>query len=212
MKNDKLKNVLRAILSIALFSLLLGITVVLAGLVSFAFIGPNINAISTTVLPLMVGLPVAYILFFIFKFAKKSSWKTSYLIPAIIFPVLFGLAFGWTMHERDPKNIFKVFVLDPLPSEVSNIRAHDISGGFETEVIVTFKTTPQIIEKIITTNKLEFDKDTDSFDINPNDFFSNLNWNKDWERYIRLEKDNEIVTTLWVNPNKSEAVFWFLAY
>ncbi|MBC7876129.1 MAG: hypothetical protein H7Y59_03075 [Anaerolineales bacterium] len=212
MKNEKLKRVLWAILSIVLFSLLFGITVILAGLISFAFIGPNINAISTIILPLIIGLPVAYILFFIFKFANKASWKTSYLVPAIIFPVLFGLAFGWTMHERDPKNIFEVFVLDPLPSGVSNITARDISGGFETEIIVTFKTTPQITEKIITTHKLQFDKDTDTFDINPNDFFPNLNWNEDWERYIRLERDNEIITTLWVNPSKSEAVFWFLAY
>ena len=212
MKNEGVRNFLRATLGITLFSLLFGFTVVLAGLVSFTYIGPNLAAISNIILPLLIALPVSYILFIFFSFVKMADWKTSYLIPAIIFPVLFGLTFAWTMHERDPRNIFKVFVLDPIPGGISNIRARDISGGFETEIIVTFQTTPQVTEKIIATNNLKVDNHTASFTMNPNEFFPDLAWNQDWERYIQWERDNEIITTLWVNPDKSEAIFWFLAY
>lgn len=212
MKNEKLKIFLAAVGSVALFTLLFGITIILALIVSFSFIGPNFIAISNVATPLLCGFLPAYIYFFNYRFKKKANWKVSYLKPALIFPVLFGLAFAWTMFERNPKNIFEVFVLDPIPKEISNIRAKDISGGFETEVIVAFKATPQSIEEIIKANELKRDQDTDTFEKKPNNFFEDLDWNPNWERYIREEMDDEVVIVLWVNPDTFEAVYWFLAY
>jgi hypothetical protein len=212
MKNEKLKIFLAAVGNVVLFTLLFSITVILALLVSFSFIGPNFIAISNVATPLFCGFLPAYTLFFNYRFKKKANWKVSYLRPALIFPVLFGLAFTWTMFERNPKNIFEVFVLDPIPNEISNIRARDISGGFETEIIVTFNATPQSIEEIIKANELKLDQDTDILEKNPNDFFEGLNWNQDWQRYLRLERDDEVIIVLWVNLDTFEAVYWFLAY
>jgi len=137
---------------------------------------------------------------------EESKWYKTYLLPASIFPLLIILFLGWTAFEQRPKNIFKVFVADPIPTGVSNIQAYDVSVGIDSTIILAFDATPDAINKIISVNNLTLSKyeEPDAEFIR----FEDIRISEDWTTYNF--DDNKIDITMWVNPEKNTVLIrWF---
>jgi len=202
----------RAIGSSFLFSALFIIFAVPSGVAAF-FFQPNLNGIGGILLGLLCATPFSFILFLKFRRTESSKWYKTYLFPALLFPILIALFLGWTVFEQRPPNIFEVFVANPIPNGISNIQAHDISVGFDQEIVVAFDTTPEAIDQIIAVNNLELDTTPNNFfdrnDI-PFEYFSNVNDNQDWVFYSKYDRENVNWWLLWVNTDRTRAFFRFV--
>ena len=103
MKNQIGQTILQMGSGFVLFSLFFCGTVLIACVLTLVFVGPNLAGIGIILIPTVVAVPIAYILFFSLFFVKRFKWYVRFLIPALIFPIIFGVAFGITMLERTPK-------------------------------------------------------------------------------------------------------------
>ncbi len=210
MKDQKPQPVLNPVLSFALFTFLFGLTGILAGMVLF-FALPNTIGLGSILLSFLCATPVAYILFFNSKFISKVKSYKRYLLPALILPICITLMLGWTLFQQRPENIFKVFVTDPIPNDVSNIRAHDISVGIGQEIVVAFNAAPAAIEEIIAKNKLVLAEDTQFTEDPPDEYFPDIHWNNTWTKYKLSHRISKLETiTIWVNPERNTVIFRYI--
>jgi hypothetical protein len=194
-------------MDIFLFTLIFAGTGIIAGMASLWAIGPNITGIGTICIPLVCAFPLALIFFLTPAFVKKAKPTLRYLLPALVFPILFGILFGYTLYERRPENIYKVFVSDPIPAGVSNIQAYDKSGGFETEVIIACNTMPNIVDEIIIENELVLDNESFNKTDIPLKYFPSIDPKPDWQFYMKFDEEHMNWFFLWVNPEKTVALF-----
>ncbi|MCC6298099.1 MAG: hypothetical protein IT314_02285 [Anaerolineales bacterium] len=185
----------------------------MAGTITFALY-PNLNGIGGIMLSLMCAIPFAFISFVKLRSDGKSNWYKVYLFPALIFPFLIILFFGWTAFQQRPSNIFKVFLADPIPEGVSNIRAKDVSVGIDQEIVIAFDSTEKAIEEIVATNKLKLDNDQSNSDRNDLalllDFFEVKDQDQEWLFYTRYDNENRNWWFLWVNVEKTKAYFRYI--
>ena len=215
MKTQIGKTILQTGLGFVLFSLFLCGTVLMACLLTFVFVGPNLAGIGIILIPTVVAIPIAYILFFsLFLSDNRFKWYVRFLIPALIFPIIFGVAFGITMLERTPKNIFRVFVSKPIPEGVSNIRAQDITMGIDYDIIVAFDTTPEALDEIIAKNEFELAEESILFDDkSPHRFFPDANWSNQWTRYSKCgDPPERYCMWMWVNPEQTTVLYRYWSF
>lgn len=101
--------------------------------------------------------------------------------------------------------------MDPIPAGVSNIRGYDISGGFDGEIVIAFNATPEAIEEIIKEHRLKIDEDAynTKSDI-PFEYFPDINSEQDWTLYQKADLENINWWSLWVNADKTTAIFQFI--
>lgn len=132
------------------------------------------------------------------------------MLPVLIFPLFSSLVLGWSLFQQRPQNIFKVFVADPIPLGVSNIRAYDVSLGIDQTIIVAFNATPEAIDEIIKSNYLVSVEDSHMINDPQYELFDGVEWNKDWSTY---EFDNDkILITMWVSPDENTVLFRWLDF
>ncbi len=104
--------------------------------------------------------------------------------------------------------------MDPIPYGVSNIQGHDISGGFDMEILLAFNATPEAIDEIIAKNELKlYKEDEASYYIgDPNIYYlQNVNWSRSWTIYEKSSRGKVHSMTIWVNPQKDTVVFRFIS-
>ena len=206
MENKKPNSALTQVLISVAFILLFGVSYIWAVRALFV-ISPNLNGIGGILFSLICATPMAVsILVFNPRFIRNMKLYQRFIVSAGMFPLCIGLIIGWTLYEQRPINIFKVFVADPIPVGVSNIRARDMSVGIDSTIILAFNATPEAIDGIIETNHLvaaEDRKPDPEFEV-----FEGIEWNEGWETY---NFDNgKIVMTMWINPGRDTVLFlWF---
>jgi hypothetical protein len=210
MRKEYLSIAMKIISSLALFSLLFGVTVILVGMAVFS-VAPNTNSLFGVLLSFLCAAPLALILFVNPIFVKKVKPYQRYLLPTLIFPLCVGLTLGWNLLQQRPEDMFKMFVADPIPEGVSNIRAFDISGGYDTEIILTFHATPEAIQEIITSNGLVLVEDSFMFGEPHYEYFRDVQWSKDWTIYEKSSNKNKVeLITLWINPQGNIVLFRYV--
>jgi hypothetical protein len=188
--------------------------VVTAAISSISLFGlyPNLNGLGSILISVICGAPIAYVLFFRLVSTKSGKSYQRIIFPALIPPLLSGLLIGWSLYQQRPENIFKVFVADPIPVGISNIKAYDISVGIDQEIVVAFDATPDAIDFIIAENDLELNDSQLLFrgDI-PFTYFPKIDPEQDWILYQRADLENINWWFLWVNPDKTIAIFRLIA-
>ncbi len=189
--------------SFLIFTGLFGLITVVAFFSSLFLLGPNIVAIANVILPFLVGIPVGYGVYFSQKKKKKVR---KYGFPLGIYACLFILCLSYSLWERRPQNLFRVFIAHPIPQGVTYIKGYDMTAGFDYDIILHFSSTPKAIETIITINELERRYDTQDTDKLPLGFFENIRNTDEWILYS-THKDIEYVKWLWVNPPQTEALY-----
>ena len=109
------------------------------------------------------------------------------------------------MLEQPPTNIFRVFVSDPIPEGVSNIRAQDITIGIDSDIIVAFNTTSEALDEVITKNEFELVEDPFSFhkSKSPHQYFPDVNWSDAWVLYMKCGDSEQYCMWMWVNPEQT---------
>lgn len=174
------------------------------------FLFPNLNGIGSICISGICATPLSFSLFFVLQEFKVSETK-AYLFPSLIFPLISLLLIGYSFYEQRPENIFRVFVIDPIPEGVANIRAYDISAGIDQEIVIAFDATPDIIDQIIRENNLKLDENpyTLKSDI-PFEYFPEIDSEQDWILYRKAELENINWWSLWVNTDKTTAIFQFI--
>lgn len=174
------------------------------------FLFPNLNGIGSICISATCGIPLAFSLFFVLQEFKVSDIKV-YLFPSLIFPLISILLIGYSFYEQRPENIFRVFIVDPIPAGVTNIRAYDISAGIDQEIVIAFDATPDIIDQIIQEHNLKLDENPHALksDI-PFEYFPEVDSGQDWTLYRRAELENINWWSLWVNTDKTTAIFQFI--
>ena len=197
----------------ALFSLLITIFCISLGMFMMSR-WPNLNGAGMVILTALCGFPLALLLFIALRTTNKikKPYKR-FLFPALMIPLISGLLIGWTLIQQSPRNIFKLYVMDPIPTDVTDIHARDISNGFDNlEIIVSFRATPEAIDEIITFNELNLVEDIKYEDDPPLEQLPETNWNRSWILYKResFGTRNRFIFEMWVNPQKDTAIFHLL--
>lgn len=208
MNNQKLKPILHSAINFTLFTFLFTAVVVLVGRFVFT-IAPNTNSLFGVFLSFICALPLAFSLFFNPKFIAKVRPYQRFLLPSLIFPLCILLSLGLNLYQQTPKNLFKLFVMDPIPDGVSNIRGHDISGGFDGEILLAFDVTPSAVEKIINEHELKIYENPYS-SIKSQiaiEYFPEINFEQEWTLYQKAELENINWWNLWVNTDQTIAIF-----
>jgi len=211
MKNQK--PILDTPVNFVLFTVLFALVVILLSIVVFN-IGPNTNSMFGVALSLLCALPLGYGLFFNSRFIEKTKPYQRIILPALIFPLCILLSLGWNLYQQRPEGLFEMFVMEPIPNGVSNIQGHDISGGFDMEILLAFNATPEAIDKIIAKNELKFyNEDKVSYFIpNPDtSYLPDINWNENWTVYEKSSREKVESMTIWVNPQKDTVLFQFIS-
>ncbi len=175
-------------------------------------IGPNIAGISHMLLSVMCASPLAIGLF-IFANARMKKGVLRTLLPLLVFPLLFGLLFSYTMfYERNPRHMFRVFIADPIPVSVTDIRSKDISAGFDQDILVTFRASPEVIDSIIAEQQLEkaADPADGEYDF-PDEHFPDYSWGSNWIFYQRTVSREDgsfnYLIMMWVDQVRSIAIY-----
>jgi hypothetical protein len=189
----------------AIIPLLFVASVMLACVISSFTFGLNFAGFALFLFPLLFALPI-----FVFlngKLKKRGILGTT--LPLLVLPLLFSLLFIYMMfYERNPQHMFKVYVADPIPVGVTNIRARYLDEGFYEDVLVTFQASPEIINTIITQKKLE--KAAVQYD-HPDRDLPEYSWEGNWIRYERTlyAEDGDVTgyIKIWVDPEKSIVIF-----
>lgn len=199
----------------ALFSLLTTVFCFALGLLMISR-WPSLNGAGMVCLTALCGSPLALLMFIALRTTNKIKKPYQrYLIPALMIPLIAGLLIGWTLIQQSPKNIFRLFVANPIPNSVTKIHARDISEGFDNlEIIVSFHATSEAIDEIIALNKLELVEDVKYEDDPPLEQLPEINWNRNWILYKResFGTGDSLILEMWVNPQKDTAVFHLLSY
>ncbi len=203
------KAVISTPIAFILFTALFALIIILLTMGIFSF-AANTNSLCGVAFSLLFALPFGYWLFFYPRFSKSVKPWQRIVLPALIFPICILLGLGWNLYQQLPANLFRIFIADPIPDGVTNIQGHDISGGFDLEIVMAFDVTPEAIEEIVKENHLVLhDENTSSYILSspPVEYFPDIHWNKDWTAYASFSIEQVNVIVLWVNPEKDTAIF-----
>lgn len=197
-----------------ILTLLLGLIVVISAPLSFLVSGPGIVGVFSAVTPLLCAVPLAYFLFFNTRFSQKTRPIYRILLPAMIPILCAGILNGVSLYDQNPRVMFKRLLSDPIPAGVSHIQSYDDSGGFDVEYGLAFKATPEIIDDLIAKNGLVLDNTETNFNrMNiPFKYFPNIKQAQKWTYYSKLDPENESQWQMWVNEDKTTAIFVFIGY
>lgn len=177
---------------------------------SIVKVAPNTNSLFGIVCSFVFAFPMGIYLFFNSKFSKAASPYQRILFPVLIFPICILFSLGWNLYQQRPENLFRIFVMDPIPDGISNIQGIDISGGFDMEIILAFNAMPEAIDKIILENGLAlYNKDTALYFLEDPDYqyFQNIDWDRSWEIYERHSLEKVEAIAIWINPQKDTVIF-----
>lgn len=212
MKRDELSlYISQATIGLVLVTVWLVAFAAISVVISFGLIGPNLAAIANIIVSLLIGVPLTYILFPILFCIEKLNWY-KYILPALVLPIVFGCVIGITMLERQPENIFRVFITKPIPNGISNIRAQDISVGIDDEIVVAFNTTAEAVEEIISKEGFEFAGISPSSN-SPHGFFPDLNWNDQLDVYVYNKcVPQQYCKTMWLNPEQAIVLYSYRSH
>ena len=195
-----------------LFIGLFGLTVIGVGFLSIITIGPTIEGLGCAFLPLIVAFPTALILFDYLLHHEKIKALMRYGLPLLILPGLFSMIWAFTMFiERNPENMFRVFVCDPVPPGISNIKGSDESAGIDMDIVMSFNITPTGLDKILTKNNLSLGGQgsylNDEF---LKDFYPDGDKSQKWTEFDYGTKDYHM--SLWINPDATLALVHYNTY
>lgn len=197
-----------------IFTLLLGLIVVVSVPLSFLVSGPGIVGVFNAVTPLLCAVPLAYLLFFNTRFSQKTRSIYRILLPAMIPFLCAGILNGVSLYDQNPRVVFKRLLSDPIPAGVSHIQSYDDSGGFDVEYGLAFEATPEIIDDLITKNGLVLDNNETNFNYMniPFEYFPNIKKAQEWTYYSKLDPESESQRQMWVNGDRTTVIFVFIGY
>jgi len=197
-----------------IFTLLLGLIVVVSVPLSFLVSGPGIVGVFNAVTPLLCAVPLAYLLFFNTRFSQKTRSIYRILLPAMIPFLCAGILNGVSLYDKNPRVVFKRLLSDPIPAGVSHIQSYDDSGGFDVEYGLAFEATPEIIDDLITKNGLVLDNNETNFNYMniPFEYFPNIKKAQEWTYYSKLDPESESQRQMWVNGDRTTVIFVFIGY
>lgn len=210
MNGPKLKSILARLLQIALFSLLF-LSIVIGLSWAVLTISPNTNSLFGIGLSFLCSTPLAYGLFLTTSILPALKPYQRFVLPVLIFPLVVAALLGWNLFQQRPDNMFRIFVADPIPHAVSNIQARDVSGGFDTEILLAFNATPEAIDQIMKEKGLVLVDESAMVNEPNHQEFSNIHWDNTWTTYEKsLSQDKVEIITIWVNPEKNIVLFRYI--
>lgn len=196
-----------------LFFLLTGIVIYLVGnaVISYA---PNMNSWGGASLSFLCAVPLAILLFANNKFAARVKPYQRVILPALIFPLFIVLSLGWNLYQQFPPNLFRVFIMDPIPEGITHIRGRDITVGFDNlELVFVFNITPQALDEFIVKNELVEAEHPDMGGPNAKAYFRKTGWNETWTAYGKIEKAHRnTVLTISVSPDGKTICCYFIIF
>lgn len=196
------------------FGLVIILSIIVSGFVSFLAGGPGIVGVCGAIIPLICGLPASIFIFQNSSFKRKFQGTQRYFLPALIPMVLAGIFTALVMYDQNPKVMFKRLLSDPIPAGISNIESYDSSGGFDVEYGLAFETTPQAIDYIIEKKQLKLV--TDDNNLNKNDipfqYFPGVDRDQEWSYYSKYDSEHRNGWYLWVNTDRNFALFTFIGF
>ena len=192
----------------SLFFLIYVISAICAGVLTSVTIGLDLAGMELICCPHICILPIAFGLFLFPAFAKRVKPFHRYLFPGLIFPILFGILLGNMIYEQSPKVMFKRLLGDPIPSGVTNIRS-DIYTDLSYYERMAFDATPEAIDELIARNNLILVDDFECGFSPPFRTYPEINKDQDWFCYTIASNDHEDWGALFVNADKTVALFHF---
>jgi hypothetical protein len=179
---------------------------VISSVVALFALGPNIICMGHLFLATICAAPIAI---WMFKKLERSASKPGMVesvFSAVIFLVIFGALILYTLVvERNPRNMFRAFIQNPIPAGVTNIQARDISAGFTEDVVIVFRGSPELVDEIINKRKLEPRDFRYSIGEMPDERFDGIDRNADWQFYGSTGSD--IYVWLWVDPASEMIIY-----
>ena len=173
-------------------------SVLLAGVIAWFTYGDSSAGFLLFVCPLSCALPLFAVLTWILR--KKGNLGT--LMPLMVLPLLFTLCFAYMIYERNPQNMFKMHVMDPIPAGVTNIQGR-VQDELD-DVVITFQASPEAIDTIITQKGFERHKVNDGY---PDRDLPEYSWKGNWIGYVkRFHTESGKLTGyihMWVDPEQS---------
>ncbi|MBI5298346.1 MAG: hypothetical protein HY869_22955 [Chloroflexi bacterium] len=197
-----------------ILTLLIGLIMGIAALLSFIVSGPGIVGVCGAVTPLLCAVPLSYFLFFNTTFSQRTKPALRLILPVMI-PILCAVIInGVSLYDQNPRVIFKRLLSDPIPTGVSNIQSYDNSGGFDVEYGLAFEATPEVIDDLITQNGLVLDNgETNENYLNaPFKYFPNVKKSQEWTYYSKDDRETESSWFMWVNADRTTVLFVFIGY
>jgi hypothetical protein len=128
------------------------------------------------------------------------------LLPLVVVPLLcdYGV---FHSPERSPQEMFKTYVVDPIPAGVTKIQARYVEEGLFEDVVITFQASPEDIATIIAQRQFERDEALDGY---PDKDLPEYSWKGNWIGYQRSFYDSygglEGYIYMWVDLEQSVVI------
>lgn len=166
------------------------------------------SALKFLVYPLSCTLPI----YFFLACMLKKKGVLGIVLPLLPLLVLTLIVVNWAYQtspqsERSPQDIFKMYVVDPIPAGVTNIQGRYLEEGIFEDVVITFQASPEAVDTIIVQKQFERDDVHDNY-IDP-DLPEHL-WKGNWIGYHRsfYESSGGLAgyIDMWFDPEQSTII------
>ena len=184
-------------------------SVMLAGVISWLAFRDSYTGIVLFTCSLVCALPIFAVLTWILR--KKGPLGT--ILPLLVLPMVFILLLLFTnINFVSSKTYFRAYVIDPIPAGVTDIdvKQYQIGKSISSDIVITFKATPEIIDRIITQKHWE---QADIPNFSPDWDLPEYTYMRDWTGYQQrgnTQYGDFVVpnTRMWVDTEESIVVFY----
>lgn len=159
--------------------------------------------------PLICTIPIVCILTSIMK-KRGILGAVVPMLPVLMIPLLlttFWIIAGGPKPERSPQDMFKTYLVDPIPVGVTNIQGRYLQWGIFEDVVITFQASPDAIDTIIAQKQFERD---DVLDGHTDQDLPEFSWKGNWIGYERTfyESSGSIAgyIDMWYDPGQSTVI------
>lgn len=184
-------------------------SVALAGVISWLAFKDSSAGLVLFTCSLVCSLPIFAVLTWTLR--KKGIFGT--VLPLLVLPLVFILLFFNIGYFSSPQFYFRSYVLDSIPAGVTNIevRSYRIGESISSDIVITFKATPEIIDTIITQKhwgKADIPNFSPDWDLPEYTYMGD--WTGYQQRFHSTEYGDEVVhgTRMWVDHEESIVVFY----
>ena len=167
-------------------------------------------AIQVLAYPLACTLPIVYVLASVLKKKRGILGAVVPVLPVLMIPLLLVTFWVYAVGpkpERSPQDLFKTYVVDSIPTGITNIQGRYLQWGVFEDVVITFQSSPEAIDTIITQKQFERDEVLDD---HVDQDLPEYSWKGHWIGYERrfYESSGGLAgyMDMWLDPEQSIAI------
>lgn len=160
--------------------------------------------------PLICAIPVVCILSSLLKKRRGFLGAVIPVLPVLMIPLLLVAFWFFAVGpkpERSPQDMFKTYLVDPIPIGVTNIQGRYLQWGIFEDVVITFQASPEAIDTIITQKQFERDEVLDG---HTDQDLLEYSWKGNWIGYERsfYESSGGLAgyIDMWFDPEQSTVI------